>query len=177
MAIGALAALSACGDPVTENTSSEPVAAPARIETSPSPVLTPQPAALVPDVIDEAMRRDRGFDGGLGCVFRRGEDLLFVGAANDASRAESEGLMVIDGEAQTLRMDGGGGYNALSGTPSFTGTGGLEVDIDVSSEASDPAAEPDATGPVPLAATMNLSRGEQSLQVEGTYECGPQPEA
>ncbi|MDG6079069.1 hypothetical protein E3U23_07680 [Erythrobacter litoralis] len=177
LALTALAFLAACGDPVPEDAVNEPIVVPPRIETSPSPALTPAPTALVPSTIDSALRRDRGFEGELGCVFRRGQDVLLVGVANDASRENAEALIVIDGEPQDLRMDGSGGYNALSGTPSFAGPNDLQVDIDVISEASDAASESELTGPAPLAATMNLARGGQSLSVEGIYECGPQSDS
>ncbi len=174
LALSALAALSACGDPVPEDAVNEPMVVPPRIETSPSPAVTPTPVALVPSAIDAALRRDGGFEGELGCVFRRGQDVLLVAAANDASRENAEALVVLNSQPQDLRMDGGGGYNALSGTPSFAGADGLEVDIDVISEASDVTSDPGLTGPAPLTARMNLTRAGQSLSVEGVYECGPQ---
>ncbi len=177
LALGALAALSACGDPVPEDAVNEPMVVPPRIETAPSPAVTPTPAALVPGGIDTALRRDRGFEGELGCAFRRGNEVLLVGAANDATRENAEALIVLNGVPQIVRMDGGGGYNALSGTPSFAGADGLEVDIDVISEASDVVSDPGLTGPAPLTARMNLTRAGQSLSVEGVYECGPQPDA
>ena len=176
LALAAIAMLAACGDPVPEDrlSNTEGTVAP---PVAPVPELQPRETTLVPTRIDDNLLQARNLASDLGCVFRRGDEDLFAAAANSASIQSAEGLLVIDGEPLELEMEGGGGYNALTRGASFSGPGDLSATFDVSESAIDEASGEQLTGPAPMEATMELSRGGQTLNVEGIYECGPQDDA
>lgn len=166
----AILALAACAEPIEERDENE-------ADLPPLPTaaeLSAQRPTLVPSVIDEALRRDRNLVGELGCVFRRGNETLFAAAANSVSLEGAEGLVVLDGQPQEIQMDGSGGYNSLQAAASFTGEDGLTVEIEVSEPAEIRETSAPVTGPVPMEATMTIARGEQSVAIDGRYECRPQ---
>lgn len=165
--------VSACAEPIDDRDAAEPETLP---QTERVAEITPR-VALVPGVIDDNLRRERNLMGELGCVFRRGQETLFVAVANSANIESAEGLVVIDGQPIEVEMDGSGGYNSLQAAASFTGDDDIAVEIAVSEEAEIRATPAPATGPAPLEATMTLSREGQEVSVEGRYECGPQPDA
>lgn len=169
----AMLGLAACAEPIEERDENEPDIPPV---AEPSELPEPQ-VALVPGVIDISLRRDRDLLGELGCVFRRGDDVLFAAVANSANIETAEGLVVIDGEPIEVEMAGSGGYNSLQSAASFTGENSIEVAIAVSEEADIRETPAPATGPAPMEATMTLSRDGQEVAIEGRYECGPQPDA
>ena len=169
----AVLGLTACAEPIEERNENDlEIAQP----TAPSELRETQ-VALVPGVVDMSLRRDRNWIGELGCVFRRGEDVLFAAVANSANIESAEGLVVIDGVPTDVEIDGSGGYNSLQSAASFTGENAIKVDITVSEEAEIRETPAPVTGPAPMEATMILTRGEQQVSIEGRYECGPQPDA
>ena len=168
----ALLALAACSDPIEERDDET-----LTTTVDPTPAEPVSQATLVPGILDEGLRRDRNLMGELGCVFSRGNEVLFAAVANSANIEGAEGLVVLDGQPVEVSLDGDAGYNALQSGASFTGEGGLSVDIEVSREAEIRETPAPATGPAPMIATMTLARGGQDVSVEGRYECGPQPEA
>lgn len=173
IAAAAILTLAACAEPIEERDETE--ADMAQLPTAAE--LSAQRPTLVPGVIDEALRRDRNLISDLGCVFRRGNETLFAAAANSVSLEGADGLVVLDGQPQEIQMDGSGGYNSLQAAASFTGDDGLTVEIEVSEAAEIQETPAPLTGPAPMEATMTIARGEQSVAIDGRYECGPQPEA
>ncbi|MDG5747775.1 hypothetical protein P8Q88_06240 [Qipengyuania sp. XHP0207] len=167
-----IALLAACAEPVddSETDALAPVSPTATETESP---LAGESTSLVPGVLEASMRREANLTSDLGCVFRRGDDVLLAAAANSVSAESAEGLVVLDGSPVELEMDGEGGYNTLSRGASFSGPDGLSVEVEVRSPApvrETPApvvAEPNFTG------SLNLRRGAQSVTVEGIYNCGP----
>ena len=164
-----LLGVSACAEPI-DRTADDEAVVPPPAEMTPAASQT----MLVPGVIDEGLRRDRDMMGELGCVFRRGNETLFVASANSVSLDSAQGLVVIDGEPRTLDIDGEGGYNSLQGAASFSGADGLEIEIAAGEPAQIEDNEEALTGPEPMQATMTLRQGGRSVNVEGIYECGPQ---
>lgn len=162
--------LSACGDPISDEELAEASAGP--IETPPT-IAEPidEPIPLTPGIIGESMRRQANLEGELGCTFRRDDDAILVAAANVVSAESAEGLIVLDGEPVELEMNGGGGFNTLSRGASFSGPDDLTAEVSIRSEA-----EVTETPAPPIAspqyeAQLVIQRGEQSLTVEGIYDC------
>ena len=165
-----IALLAACAEPDDES-ETDPVAAVPSTETAAVPVI--DGANLVPGVVEDSMRQQANLVSDLGCVFRRGDDVLLAAAANSVSAESAEALVVLDGSPVELEMDDEGGYNTMSRGASFSGPDGLAVEVEVRAPApvrETPApvvAEPNYTG------SLNLRRGAQSVTVEGIYNCGP----
>lgn len=174
IAIAALAGLTACAEPIEEGERDEYIG---QVPATPDADAAAPEVMLAPGIIDANLRRERGLVGDLGCVFRRGNDIVFAAAANAVSIESAEGLIVLDGEPRELEMDGSGGYNSLKGDASFTGSEGLVVEIEVGEAAAIRETPAPLTGPAPLEATMTIKRGDQEFTVDGRYECGAQPEA
>ena len=166
-------ALAACGSEIPDDrdeslTQTTPLPSPSL------PAGSIERTTLVPGVISPGLQEQRGLDGDLGCVFRRGEEMLFASIANAASLENAQGLVVIDGEPIELAMEGEGGYNALARGARFSGPDNLTVSFDISEAAAAEDQEAPVTGPPPKEAMMQIARAGKSLSVEGIYECGTQ---
>ncbi len=163
--------LAACGDPISEEELAEasegPVETPAAVDPVPEPVL------LTPGTIEESLRRQANLTGELACTFRRADDdsVILAAAANIVSAESAEALIVLDGEPVELEMDGGGGFNTLSRGASFTGPDELTAEVSIRSEAPVTETPAPSIASPQYEAQLMLERGEQSLTIDGIYDC------
>ena len=162
--------LTACGDPITDEELADASEGPVELPTT-SEVVVDQEVPLTPGVIEQSMRRQANLQGELTCTFSRDDDVLFAAAANVVSAEGAEALMVLDGEPVELRMEGGGGFNTLSRGASFSGPESLTAEISVQSEAEVTETPAPSIASPQYVAQLIVERGEQSLTVDGIYDC------
>ena len=164
--------LASCADPIPEDKLNEDVEqiAPPRIGETP---VAAQPVVLVPGIVEPSIWREANLEGELGCSFMRGDDVLLRAAANVVSAEGAEALVVIDGRPVELQMDGEGGFNSLQRGATFSGPEGMTGEVEISSSAPIEETPAPAMESPQFTATLSLTQGERSVEVEGIYECGP----
>ncbi len=166
--------LAACGSEPTN----EPAADSAATTSAPVPTAsaTPAPAAKPIDLGTLSYNDIAGarLDGELGCNFKRGfgSEELWIGMADVLPDADAQGVIKIDGKVVDLSMDGTGGFNAMADGARFiagdlavafvrTGSEPLVEELAIEMESS------------AFPTRMTVTRGGQTLAVEGVLECGP----